>query len=194
MNYPLLEQLPRIHREAIESAGYRVVRWARAREVLQTRVTKGRIPGALGEFLAHWLPAAPATADDLRLTFDVMPEQIWLTGGGAALVRSPLEHALLHLPALRSFWSSELRQQHYVALKAMAPSAWLMDAAILPPGAVIHGLGIIAWDQLKPLPEQDWDMQDQILTRRMSGGAKIHARYERNEHGQVVLSSVEAMS
>lgn len=196
MNNALLETLPRPLRAAVESAGYRVMRWAAAREVLQARVTKGRIAGALGEFLAHWLPAALVTAssDELRLTFTVMPEQIRLSGGSAAFVASPLEHALLHLPALRSFWRNELRQQHFAALTAIVPHAWLMDAAAIPPGAVIHGLGITAWDQLARVHGHDWDLRDNILTAHSSSGKKINAQFERNDKGQVVLRSVEAMS
>ena len=151
MNHIQLEQLPRIHREAIESAGYRVLRWENAREVLQARVSKGRITGALGDFLARWLPTTKAAANELewKLTFDVISEGIRISDGSMALVESPIEHALLHLPALRSFWSSELRQQHFTALKAIVPAAWIMDEAPVPSGAVIHGLGITAWDQLE---------------------------------------------
>jgi Arc/MetJ family transcription regulator len=53
MNPDLMAQLPRSQREAVESAGYRVVRWAAAREVLQKRIEKSRIAGPLGEFLNH---------------------------------------------------------------------------------------------------------------------------------------------
>lgn len=195
MNQALLETLPRPLCEAVESAGYRVVRWAAAREVLQARVTKGRITGVLGGFLSRWLPAAQttATAAERKLTFVVMPEQIWLTGGGESLVASPLEHALLHLPALRSFWCNELRQQHFAALKAIVPPAWLMDAAVIPPGAVIHGLGITAWDQLERVHGHDWDRRGHILTPRAPAGLIINAGYGRNDQGKVVLSSVEAM-
>ena len=195
MNHIQLEQLPRIHREAIESAGYRVLRWENAREVLQARVSKGRITGALGDFLARWLPTTKAAANELewKLTFDVISEGIRISDGSMALVESPIEHALLHLPALRSFWSSELRQQHFTALKAIVPAAWIMDEAPVPAGAVIHGLGITAWDQLERVHGHEWDRRDHILTARAPAGLIINARYERNGQGQVVLSSVEAM-
>ena len=55
MKPDLMDQLPRPQREAVESAGYRLTRWIAAREVLQARVTKGRMAGALGDFLTHWL-------------------------------------------------------------------------------------------------------------------------------------------
>lgn len=189
MNQTLLDSLPRPLREAVESAGYRVLRWAAARELLQTRVTKGRIAGELGEFLTHWLSAAPAHVIKAALNLDFIftPEQLWLTA-------SPFERALLHLPALRGFWRNELRQQHFAALQAIVPPAWLMDAAVIPHGAVVHGLGISSWDQLDRVRGADWQLQNQILTRNAPVGMKLSAQYERNDQGQVVLRSVAATS
>ncbi len=194
MSQALLEPLSRPMRQAIESAGYRVARWAAARAVLQARVVKGRMAGALGEFLTHWLVPAPASAGELRLTFRVLPDRIGLVGGSEALVATPLEQALLHLPALRQFWRQELRQRHFAALKAIVPPAWLLDAAAVPPGAVIHGLGIAAWDQLERVRGHDWEMRDSILISRPPAGAEIHACYERNDQAQVLLRSVKASS
>jgi hypothetical protein len=194
-NPDLTDLLPRPLHATVESAGYRVARWAAAREVLQTRVAKGRIGGALGEFLTRWLSAAPAIVlkDDLELTFVATAGQIRLIGDNVAFVASPLEQALLHLPALRSFWRSELRQGHFEALKAIVPSAWMRDEAPVPPGAVIHGLNIISWERLERanLCESEW--RDHILTLPGTG-PKINARYGRNDRTQIVLTSVEAMS
>lgn len=206
-----LAQLPRSQREAIESAGYRVVRWAAAREVLEARVAKGRIAGDVGAFLAHWLSLASqrAAPDELWLTFDLMPDHIRLVAGGAALAESLLERALLHLPALRTFWSQELRRQHFEALKAIVPQVWPLDAAGIPPGAVIQGLSVATWGQIAPSGGNTWKINDQtghvredlagalasrdsFLFSEFPAGAKLNARYERNDKGQVVLRSVEA--
>jgi hypothetical protein len=213
MKPDLMAELPRPQREAVESAGYRVLRWMAAREVLQTRVAKGRIAGALGEFLTHWLAMAPAEVADeeLGLSFDhsLDPMRLELGGGSAALAGSPLEHALLHLPALRSFWSQELRQQHFAALRTLVPQAWLLDPATVPQGAVIAGLGTGSWQQIIQRSSQtgeilrlnghsgeDWKpslaARDSILVQRKSPGVKLNARYGRNDKGQVVLRSVEA--
>jgi hypothetical protein len=209
----LLASLPRTQREAVESAGYRVLRWSAAREVLQARVAKGRLPAGLGDFLAHWLPPViPSVgADDLQLEFNLTPDQMHLTGGGGTLGAFPVEHALLHLPALRSFWSRELRLNHFEALRAVVPKAWVLDDAMVPPGAVIHGLDLVSWDQLPLGCKTGWEIRDQTghvaadwhqaLTSRhcvlafvKPAGTKLNARYARNDKGQVVLRSVEASS
>ena len=211
MKPDLMDQLPRLQREAVESAGYRLVRWMAAREVLQARVTKGRMAGALGDFLTHWLALAPSheAGEELRLSFDHAQEQLKLTGGSATLATSALEHALLHLPALRSFWSQELRQQHFVALRALVPQAWLLDAASVPPGAVIQGLGTVSWEQTqrtlgqdleihdaKGRVRQEWPFalaaRDSVVALRKPAAAKMNATYGRNDQGQIVLRTIEA--
>ena len=210
MKPDLMDQLPRSQREAVESAGYRLVRWMAAREVLQARVTKGRIPGALGDFLTHWLALAPApeAGEELWLTFDHAQDQLKLAGGSAKLAATALEHALLHLPALRSFWSQELRQQHFVALRALVPKAWLLDSAQVPPGAVIQGLGTVSWEQTqrqdleiqdtKGLILKDWPLalaaRDSVVTLRKPAAAKFNALYVRNVNDQVVLRTIEEAS
>lgn len=202
-----LTQLPRPQRQAVESAGYRLVRWTAARAVLQTRVTKGRLPGALGEFLTHWLPAAPAnTGGELRLSFGHTEDRtrLKLVGGDGALAISTLEHALLHLPALRPFWRQELRQRHFDALRSLVPQAWLLDPAQIPPGAVIQGLGTPSWEQPGPEWEvrdrtgaarHDWSQalaaRDSILSHRPAANVMLHARYERTAPGRVVLRTIE---
>lgn len=212
MKPDLMEQLPRSQREAVESAGYRIARWVAAREVLQARVAKGRIAGPLGDFLAHWLSLAPANEADseLWLSFDYAldPAKLKLAGGSATLAKSPLEQALLHLPALRPFWSQELRQQHFVALRTLVPQAWLLDSAQVPPGAVIQGLGTVSWDRIpqmrggeweirdsKGLAHTDWPLaltaQDSILISRSASNVVLNARYGRNDAGQVVLRTIE---
>lgn len=203
--------LSRSQREAVESAGYRVVRWLAARRVLQTRVEKGRITGALGDFLTHWLglTSTQQAGDELKLSFDHTAQHIKLTGGSAMLATSPLEHALLHLPALRPFWSQELRRQHFMALRALIPQAWLLDAAEVPHGAVIQGLDAISWEKTSAIGGQnceiqgrdgsirnDWHLalaaRESILAPRKPAGTKLNARYVRNDKHQVVLRSVEA--
>jgi hypothetical protein len=206
----LLEPLPRSQREAVDSAGYRIMRWMAAREVLQARVIKGRIAGPLGDFLAHWLSRTPAKGadSDLWLSFNYAQDQaeLKLAGGSATLAHSPLEQALLHLPALRSLWSQELRQQHFVALRSLVPQAWLMDSAQVPPGAVIQGLDAVSWEQAPQLRGQEWEIQDakgmvlanrslvqnSILTSRPASDVVLKAWYGRNDAGQVVLRSLEA--
>lgn len=212
MNQNLMGPLSRAQHEAIESAGYRITRWAAAREVLQSRVMKGRIAEPVGNFLAHWLSLASRNETDaeLWLSFNYEPDgaKLMLDGGSEGLARSPLERALLHLPALRPFWSQELRRQHFEALRNLLPRAWLLDAAEVPPGAVIEGLGTVSWEGTQ-LRGQEWNIhgpegqtledwrpavaaRNSILTVKMPAGIKLNATYGRNDIGQVVLRSLEA--
>lgn len=186
--------LTRPQQAAVASAGYRVARWAAAREVLQTRVAKGRVSGELGAFLTKWMSPAPAVIleGDFELSFTATPGQIGLTGGSLAFVASSLEQALLHLPALRSFWRNELRQAHFDALKAIVPPAWLRDETSVPPGAVIHGLGITTWERLERA-SSGWEWHNQVLTLHGIPGAKINARYGRNDKHQVILRSAKEL-
>lgn len=212
MNQDLITQLPRAQREAIESAGYRIGRWVAAREVLQTRVQKGRIAGPLGDFLTHWLSfASPHNPHaELWLSFDYAQDPLALKlAGGVGLVASPLEQALLHLPALRSFWRQELRQRHFEALRVLIPQAWLLDSAQVPPGSVIQGLGAVSWEEVSRQDGREWQIrdakggirenlaqalaaQDSILSSAPVSNVVLNALYGRNEAGQVVLRSIEA--
>ncbi len=207
-----MKQLPRAQREAVNSAGYRTMRWMAAREVLQARVSKARIVGPVGDFLAHWLSLAPPNEVDseLWLSFDYAQEQekLRLVGGSVALAQSKLERALLHLPSLRSFWRQELRQQHFEALRILVPQAWFLDSDQVPPGAVIQGLGTVSWEQTQRALGQDWEIQDAkgqvhqdwpaalaardcILTLRKPAAVKLKARYVRNDKAQMVLRTIE---
>jgi len=213
MNNALLDELPTATREMSESAGYRVVRWQAAREVLRNRVEKGRVTGELGEFLVHWLAVGVLLppADEISLTFSVTLDHLWLTGGRTVLVESPLERALLHLPALRRFWDQELRLRHFEALRTSVPAAWMLDAAAVPPGAVIHGLGITAWEQLGDVRGRElvvWCGQaivaldlpralaarNHLLCAVPAPGRRITAEYQCDEKGQIVLRSIAASS
>ena len=212
MNSNLMAQFPRSQREAIESAGYRIVRWVAARGVLQTRIKKGRIEGDLGEFLARWLPQASGfEADaDLWLSFEHALNQtnLRLAGGSARLANSPLERALLHLPGLRAFWKQELRSQHFEALRTLVPQAWLLDPAKIPPGAVIQGLDTISWDMTEQKRGREWQIQDSegvkredwpatlaahdgILSSRTISNVVLRAQYGRNDAGRLVLRTIE---
>jgi hypothetical protein len=64
-----------------------------------------------------------------------------------------LAFALLHHPALRTFWCGALPSETLTVLQAMIPPTWIVDPAPLPPHAVIPGLEIdgepvTAWEQV----------------------------------------------
>lgn len=56
--------------------------------------------------------------------------------------------ALVHLPILRGFLGRNLRRTRFERLRRVLPTGWFLDADPLPPGAVIPGLGITAWQKL----------------------------------------------
>jgi hypothetical protein len=64
-----------------------------------------------------------------------------------------LAFALLHHPALRSFWRGVLPPETLELLLGLIPPTWIVDPAPLPPHAVIPGLEIegepvTAWEQV----------------------------------------------
>lgn len=181
-------------RSAVASVAYRARRWQAARVVLRNRVAKQRIPGPLGEALQEWgVGQTPLVENEsLQLTFGQLGTQIWWCDGLASL---PLERALLHLPALRGFWRQELRQKHFDALKAIVPQAWLKDQGEVPPGAVIHGLGIPAWDHLPRLQGRTPPVVSagQFVVEQSVPETTINAFYQQDGQGRVVLRSIEAL-
>jgi hypothetical protein len=191
-----IESLPPRRRAVVESAGYRVTRWAAARQVLGQRLMKQRSAGVLGVFLEKWgvglLPVAAES--EMRLTFGLNEQGIWLQGGSHDLPVARLERALLHLPALRGFWRQELRQHHFDELRSLVPQAWMMDDSAVPPGAVIHGLGITSWDEWQTLGGRRpvLAVKDRVLTEQPEEECLLSAVYERNDRLKVVLRTIEA--
>lgn len=201
MNLDLMDSWPRPLRTAVNSAGYRVVRWLAARELLQARFAKGRLPQELAAFLARWLATAPPCAritDRLHLDVQTLKDaELRILGGEDGLSGVPMERALLHLPALRAFWRQELRQEHYQALLASVPPAWLQESSPLPQGSVIHGLNITTWERLPPpTPGARWLMEKGVAWQPMMTppASRFTACYERDDKGRVRLRSIEASS
>lgn len=196
MSPPLLDTLSRPARSVVSSAGYRVARWSAAREVLGNRLAKNRISGLLGETLSRWGvgKSSASLQPEFHLTFGAgEPGQpFWLCDGPAD---QPLERALLHLPALRSFWRQELRQRHFDALRSMVPKAWLPDESPVPPGAVIQSLGVTSWKDAANIRQRvpALAMDGRFLTEQISPAARINATYHRDDKRRVLLRSVEAL-
>ena len=194
----------------IASAGYRAARWLAARRVLANRLAKGR----LDAFFAHWMPQS---------TFDDVPPQaleIALDENGSAhllggLAASARERALLHLPALRPFWTQELRAAHFDALRRIVPRAWFLDDTPVPHGAVISGLEIACWadfsrkhdaarfelcDEKKhsqpldagKLPAQAAERRF-VITQRVFTARVLTARYHRDENDRLTLAECQGM-
>lgn len=212
MTAVLLDDLPAVLRRSIASAGYQLDRWAAARTVLQSRVLKGRLPAALQAFLERWMMPVPAGGP--LVVFGETAKGWRLLEGGLSSV--PRERALLHLPALRRFWTQELRQAHFDALRSLVGRAWLMDDSPMPAGAVVEGLGISSWMELagksgldrfevvhmvtgavSAVPEHLAAIiagRQHLLVERMVAVHKMSARFGRDESGKIVLKGVEGLS
>lgn len=113
----------------------------------------------LQAFLETWMPALETDLESLEVRFEGSAGDCWLVEG--ALAGFAPERALLHLPALRSFWAQELRLAHFEALRSMVPQSWFADEAVIPPGAVIAGLGTADWTKAAGV------VQDEKIFRRV---------------------------
>lgn len=161
--------------------------------MLQTRCHKGRLSESLTAFLNEWMPQdpiLPKTPETFEISF---AEGSLRSDGPLSPVSSPLWHALLHLPALRDFWTAELRASHYAHLLQIIPQAWCMDPAPLPPGTVIAGLGITGWEELPRLAATGVEFsqisvaENKVVLSAISAiDASWRARYTRRD-GQIVL-------
>lgn len=186
MPAPLLADLPSASHDAVSSTGYRLARWQSAREVLTHRVAKKRLPEALLAFLQKWMPEHETAAETLEARFEGRDDAFWLAEGGLASFAA--ERALLHLPALRSFWAQELRAAHFEALKRIVPQAWFSDEAMIPPGAVIAGLGTADWSEARGLVRQG-----NLFLRLKEASWAAKAVFHRDAKGQIVLRDWQAM-
>lgn len=186
MPAPLLADLPSASHDAVSSTGYRLARWQSAREVLAHRVARKRLPEVLQAFLEKWMPKLETAAEALEVRFEGRDDQIWLAEGGLASFAA--ERALLRLPALRSFWMQELRLAHFEALKRIVPQAWFADEAVIPPGAVIAGLGTADWSQARGLVREE-----NLFLRLKEASWAAKAVFHRDAKGQIVLRDWQAM-
>lgn len=113
-------------------------------------------PRSLYRFFEHFdlpnIPAAPAimqaVADGAaRITPPFKPyleEKLWF--------------ALFWMRPLREFWRRELSERHFLELQKVIPYTWILDPTPLPQHAVIPGLDIHAWAELKAFSQQQRDL------------------------------------
>ncbi len=66
--------------------------------------------------------------------------------------------ALFWLRPLREFWRRELGERHFVELQKHIPYTWILDPTPLPQHAVIPGLEINSWDELKHFSQKQRDL------------------------------------
>jgi hypothetical protein len=194
-------ELPSSVLKHLRPLGHEVVLFQAAAEHLLTRLGKGRFEASLAEQLRLWYPKTiPSKNDEEHFTLLVTEGRYgWqIMASSLDWLNDPAWAALLHLPALRTFWSAYVRGSHLDHLRQTLPQAWFMDDTPLPPGCVISGLGIASWAELPRLDQQgrgfiiqnppiDMDQAQKrngaILTEPPSGQHHILARYHHGAEG-----------
>jgi len=118
--------------------------------------TSGDAPHSLYRFFEHFdlpnIPAAPAilqaVADgSARITPPFKPyleEKLWF--------------ALFWLRPLREYWRRELSERHFLELQKVIPYTWILDPTALPQHAVIPGLEIHSWEELKGFSQKEREL------------------------------------
>ncbi len=153
MSDPTSQPRRRIQRQ-IDTLGHGLTRLLEAVEVLKRRVARETIGDEhLRAWLKPWLAVAscepPVTANEpAQLTWDDESWRMLSPSGPELSVSWATVLMLLHLPSLRTFWRQSMRASRLRRLQTVLPKAWALDPTIVPPGAVIAGLGITNWDQL----------------------------------------------
>lgn len=72
--------------------------------------------------------------------------------------------ALFHLSPLRKDWIRGLRRRHWEVLHRIIPKGWIVDPAPLPYHAVLPGLEVQSWNDLR-----DWSQKQRRLVLKESG-------------------------
>ncbi len=75
-----------------------------------------------------------------------------------AYLEEKMWFALFWMRPLREFWRRELGERHFVELQKHIPYTWLLDPAPLPAHAVIPGLEIQSWEELKHFSQKQRDL------------------------------------
>jgi len=94
------------------------------------------------------LPSIRATCGpEARLTPPLKPfleEKLWM--------------ALYWMRPLREFWRRELGERYQRDLDAVIPESWPVDPTPLPPHAVLPGLQVHSWDEVKHFSQKQRDL------------------------------------
>jgi hypothetical protein len=113
-------------------------------------------PKSIYRFFEHFdLPNIPTAPAVMQAVAD-----------GAALITPPFKpyleekmwFALFWLRPLREFWRRELSEQHFLELQKVIPYTWILDPQTLPQHAVIPGLEIQSFEELKHFSQKQREL------------------------------------
>ena len=186
-------ELPRAVLKHLNPLGHELTLWSAASSNLVGRLNRDRLPPELNTFLRQWMPVSgpemPAGAFTVLLGESIHGWQI--AASSLAWLNDPAWTALLRLPALRSAWMNDLRASHFDHLLNLLPSAWLMDATPLPPGAVIPELEMASWAELVRRHGQGHVFE--LYPRDQSGNGRILSDDQTAIEWQEALSAGESI-
>ena len=120
------------------------------------RIPELPIPHSLYRFFEHFdLPNIPTAAAIMQAVAD-----------GAARITPPFKpyleekmwFALFWLRPLRDFWRRELSERHFLELQKVIPYTWILDPQPLPQHAVIPGLEVQSFEELKRFSQKQREL------------------------------------
>jgi len=104
--------------------------------------------------------------------------------------------ALFWLRPLREFWRRELSEQHFLELQKVIPHTWILDPEPLPQHAVIPGLEIQSFEELKQFPPEQRDLIIKISgfdeKARDRGGFVLGPEASQQEWEQAIANALAA--
>jgi len=116
-----------------------------------------------GEGMAHFyrffehfdLPNIPTSGAIMRATAE---GRATVTPPFKPYLEEKLWFALFWMRPLREFWRRELSERHFLELQKVIPYTWILDPAPLPQHAVIPGLEIQSFEELKYFSQKQRDL------------------------------------
>lgn len=125
-------------------------------ETFSPAATNGSAPANLYRFFENFdLPNIPS-----------VPGIMAAVAEGAAQITPPFKpyleeklwFALFWLRPLREFWRRELSERHFLELQKVIPYTWILDPQTLPQHAVIPGLEIQSFEELKAFSQKQREL------------------------------------
>jgi hypothetical protein len=118
--------------------------------------TRNEKPETLYRFFEHFdlpnIPAAPA------IMSAVADGSAKITPPFKPYIEEKLWFALFWMRPLREFWRRELSEAHFLELQKVIPYTWILDPTPLPQHAVIPGLEIQSWEELKQFSQKQREL------------------------------------
>jgi hypothetical protein len=115
-----------------------------------------RIPHSLYRFFEHFdLPNIPSATAIMQAVAD---GAVRATPPFKPYLEEKMWFAFFWLRPLREFWRRELSEQHFLELQKVIPYTWILDPQPLPQHAVIPGLEIQSFEELKHFSQKQREL------------------------------------